>query len=337
MKNLFRVLVSLILALSVIMLQACGEVKGKVGIRYYADGSAIVKAMLSNEETIGLVPEPAASNLIKKANAQGRTLYKLDLQELYDVQAKAYPQAVLMVKKSVLASYGAIVNAMADKIQTNVSWVKTNATDAVSAIASKFAGTTLNAGALSATAVDGCKIYWQSAVDAKEQVQAYLNDITSIEINSAKAVSDDFFYTGSVVGSSNKTTLTVYAPDGAPALSIAKFIYDNENFGSSLSFEYNVIKAVTVSTIYKDGKADMFIMPINVASKFYNTDNNSADPYVMVAVITHGNFYIISTEQISVEQLNDKTVAVPNMGAVPDWTFRSMLKKHNLESYNVEG
>lgn len=336
MKKFISLFVAII-SLFAMTFVGCGNEAGKVGIKYYADGSQIVQAMLSDEESIGLVPEPAASNLIKKATAQGKTLYKLDLQELYDADAKAYPQAVLMVKSSVLASYGSVVNSMLQKISDNVSWVKTNATDAVTAIKSKLEASTLSAPALSESAVDGCKIYPQSSADAKQQVQNYLNEIISIDVNSAKAVDNSFYYSGVVNGSTEKTTLSVYAPDGAPALAIAKFIHDNEKFGTSIEFNYNVILANTIPAIYRGGNADMMIMPINVASKFYNTDSNVNDPYVMVSVITHGNFYIISTEEITVQDLKDKRVAVPNQNAVPDWTFKSMLKKHNLEGYNVEG
>ena len=56
----------------------------------------------------------------------------------------------------------------------------------------------------------------------------------------------------------------------------------------------------------------------------------------MVAVVTHGNFYIISTTPITVNDLNNKQVAVPNQGAVPDWTFKMVLAKNNLTYLTVE-
>ncbi len=333
--------ISLFLAtvtLFALSLSACGGEKGQVGVKYYQEGSMIVQAMLSDEETIGLVPEPAASNLIKKAQAtQGKTLYRLDLQELYDADSKAYPQAVMMVKESVLATYGSVIDTMLSEITDNVSWVKANAVSAVTSIKSKFEASTLAAPALSETAIDGCKIYSQRASDAKSHVKNYLNEIIAIDQSSAKAVNDDFFYTGSANGTSAKTTLTVSAPDGAPALAIAKFIADNETFGTELTFNYNVIKSNTIPVVYRGAQADIIIMPVNIASKFYNTDSNASDPYKMVSVITHGNFYIISTEKITVDDLKGKQVAVPNQNAVPDWTFRLTMKKYNLEVYNVEG
>lgn len=339
MKKLLTLLLSVVCCFSGISFSACNNTqKDKVGIKYYAEGSSIVKAMLSDVETIGLVPEPAASNLTNKMALRGKTVYKLDLQELYDAQDKAYPQAVMMVKSSVLATFPNIINVLSG-IDNNVTWLKQdgNATQAVDAIKTKFEASTLDAGTLSASAIDRCKIYWQGVNQAKEQVKSYINDIMAIESGSAKTVNDDFFYSGTASGNCEKQTLSVYAPDGAPALAIAKFIKDNTKLVDTLDVSYNVIKANTIPALYKDGTADVFIMPVNLATKFYNTDNNVGDPYVMVSVVTHGNFYIMSTEPLTINDLKNKKIAVPNPNAVPDWTFRAVLEKHGLKYYNIEG
>ncbi len=338
MKKLITLLLALVCCLTAMGLVACNNTqKGKVGIKYYAEGSNIVSAMFAGEETIGLVPEPAVSNLVNKFSQQSRSIYKLDLQELYDSDAKAYPQAVMMVKSSLLNTHPEIINVLS-QIDDNVAWLKQtgNASVGVDAIKAKFDASTLNADILSASAIDGCKIFWQSANYAKGQVQSYINDIISIENSSAKAVSDHFFYSGSASGVYNKQTISVYAPDGAPALSIAKFISEQTTLVDGLNASYNVIKANTIPAIYRGGTADVFILPVNLATKFYNTDENVSDPYVMVSVVTHGNFYIMSTEQLALADLKNKTIAVPNPNAVPDWTFRSTLKKHGLQFYNIE-
>ena len=153
-----------------------------------------VSAIMGGSQTIGLVPEPAASNL--EANyltKKGQSLYRLDLQELYDSQEKAYPQAVLMVKKSLLDANPELVNTLEDKISQSASWVKNNIGTAVNAINEK-GGATLDANALTESAIDGCKIYWQSAENAKTSVKNYINKIVEIDNNKATVVSDDFFY-----------------------------------------------------------------------------------------------------------------------------------------------
>ena len=168
----------------------------QVTINYYQQGSNIVQSIMSGSETIGLVPEPAATNLeAKYMQVKGKQLYRLDLQELYDSESKAYPQAVLMVKKSVLYENPNLVNTLQTKITESANWIGQNVSSAVSAVNAK-GGTTLDALALSQKAINGCKIYWESATGAKTSVQNYINKIIEIDSSKATAVSDDFFYVG---------------------------------------------------------------------------------------------------------------------------------------------
>ena len=335
MKKFLTMLLSVMLLVVAVFGSACSPEleKGKVNIKYYQKGKDIVSAMLAGSETIGLVPEPAATNLeAKYLEQKGTPLYRLDLQELYDKDNKAYPQAVLMVKKSVLGANPNLVSSLQTKITESASWIKQNQAIAVNAINSK-GGVDLNAQTLTENAIDGCKIYWQSASDAKTSVKNYINKIIDIDSTKASAVSDDFFYTSAVEGGNQKETYTFMAPDGAPALAIAKLIYDNDNLGTGKTVEYSVISSTLVMPNLSSGSADIIVAPVNLASKLYKANGND---YVMVAVITHGNFYILSTTNISLADLNGKQVAVPNQGAVPDWTFKMVLYKNNLTNVTVE-
>lgn len=129
--------------------------------------------------------------------------------------------------------------------------------------------------------------------------------------------------------------LSFYAPDGAPALSIAKFIKDGEDFGMNAEISYNVVSANNIGPVLAQGKGDFVIMPINAASKLYKA--NSADPYVMTAVVTHGNLYIASTEEITLQDLKGKVIGVIGQGLVPDLTLRAVLKDKGLLADVVEG
>ena len=124
---------------------------------------------------------------------------------------------------------------------------------------------------------------------------------------------------------------TFMVPDGAPALAVAKLINDKDKLGTGKTINYSVISATQVQPNLAEGKADFIVAPVNLASKLYNANSND---YVMVAVLTHGNFYILSTTQISLEDLKGKQIAVPNQGAVPDWTFKMVLEKNGI-SYNI--
>ena len=339
MKKLLTILLSLILALSALTFVGCNDDgdgnqdSATVNVKYYAHATDIVPMILSNKETIGLVPEPAATALQKNALAQGKTLYRLDLQELYDAQTKAYPQAVLMVKKSVIGAHEGLDALLQQRIDGGVAWAKQNPALAVTAI-SNHGATTLKAPALSENAIDGCKIYYQGATSAKQSVKDYVNNIIQIDSSAAKAVQDDFFYNGQT-SQNTKESYKFVMPDGAPALAISKMMNDNDDLTTGKNVEYQVLPAGQVRNALISGGADFVLAPVNMASQFYK-EHDATDHYVMVAVVTHGNFYIISTEQISVSDLANKQIAVPMKGAVPDWTFQMVAKKHGLTCVTVE-
>ena len=164
-------------------------VSGKVAIKYFAQPKDYLALLIKNQnEDIGLVPEPAAAN----ANAKG-VGYALDLQALFDKDAKAYPQAVLMVKKSTAEKYSEFITEIAGAFADNVNWVKSNAAKAVEAVKGKFDATTLDPLTLSANSIENCTIYWQGGATAKAAVENYIAKIREIDENAAKVVDESFF------------------------------------------------------------------------------------------------------------------------------------------------
>jgi hypothetical protein len=290
--------------------------------------------MKTGKAHVALLPEPAATKLTTMT--PDKTWYRLDLQELYDGVEKSYPQAVLMAKTSVINQYSAEISGMAQKFNENVEWIKANPVEAVNAVnANLQEGVTpsLAANAITSKVVENCKIYWQGASDAKGQVKKYISDIISVEQASAKAINDDFFYAPVTAEKTERQAFTFVAPDGAPALAIAKFIADGQSFGIDLPFNYNIVASSTIGGFMQKGSADFMIIPINAASKLYKA--NSADPYQMVAVITHGNLYVMSDEQITIKDLKEKEVAVIGQGLVPDLTFKAVLNKNGMKAVAV--
>lgn len=335
MKKILCALLSVVLGITMLFAVGCDNSQvenGSVSVKYYASASDMLPMLKQGNLTIGLLPEPAATQLTKIST--DKTWYRLDLQKLYDQETKAYPQAVMLVKESLLNTYPDIVNKMANAFDGNVAWVKENVNLAVQAIGNCIEdGLTpsLTIKNLNADVVDGCKIYWQNALDAKKAVEDYVKDITAIEPASAKEVSEDFFYNGSASGSFAKDTVTVVAPDGAPALAIARFISENENFGTNKIFNYKVVNSSKIGGAVNQGVGDIVIIPVNAASKLYKANAN--DKYKLVSVVTHGNLYIMSTEKIdSVLELKDKTVGVIGQGLVPDLTFKAVLTKNSMHA-----
>ena len=326
MKKLVAIILSIVSAFAVFAFSACGS-KGDVNLKYYKTAPELIAALESGEVNYGVLAEPAATNLEKKTK-DTKSWYRLDVQALYDSETQSYPQAVMLVKESVLNTYPQLVSSIQSKFADNASWVTANPASAVNAVNSVIAeGVTpsLKPAALSQKTVENCNISWQSSSDAKTAVKSYLNSIIAIESISAVAPTDDLFYDGTAVGNFTADTINVYAPDGAPALAIAKFINDNETFGTGKTFGYHVVAADAIGATVQKGTGDIVILPVNAASKLYN--KNTSDPYKLVSVVTHGNIYVMCAEEITENDLTDKTVGVFNMGGVPDLTFRVVLDK----------
>lgn len=330
MKKLIAIILSVVSALTVLAFSACND-KGEVKVKYFAEATDLVAALKAGQYSYGLLPEPAATNL-EKLTKDEKTWYRLDIQELYDGEVKAYPQAVMLVKESVLNSMPELVNSIAGKFADNVTWVTENPAEAVNAVNSALTdGVTpsLKPAALTEQAVKNCNIKWQSATDGKTAVKDYLNSIIALNETSAKAAADDFFYEGTASGTFTADTVKVCAPDGAPALAIAKFIKDNETFGTGKTFQYNVVASDKIGAQVQKGTGDIVILPVNAASKLYKA--NSADPYKLVSVVTHGNLYLMCSENITAKDLKDKTVGLFGQGLVPDLTFRVVLDKQGFK------
>ena len=334
MKRFLALVISVVCLALAFTFTACsnGEVgeNGSVSVKYYQSGGDMLPLLKQGQLSIGLLPEPAATQLTKISS--DKTWYRLDVQELYDGEAKAYPQAVMLVKESLLASNPDIVGAISSAFSSNISWVKNNPAQAVSAVNGALAeGVTasLNPSNITTEVVDNCKIFWQSADSAKQEVKDYIDRIIDVEEMAGVAPTDDMFYDGTAQGAFSSDTVKVVAPDGAPALAIAKFINDGENFGTNKTFNYTVVSSDKIGGAVSKGTGDIVIIPVNAASKLYKANANNK--YKLVSVVTHGNLYIMSTEKInSFKDLKDKTIGVIGQGLVPDLTFKAVLKKNSM-------
>lgn len=167
-------------------------------ITYYQTAKEVLPLLKvggQNGLETALLPEPALSNLIN--STPNKQFYTTNLGELYDSEVKAYPQAILMVKQSVLQKYSNLVSYLERTFDSNVTWLKENTENGVNAINSKLPdGVTpsLVANKISGEVVDRCSVYWQNSDNAKGQVKQYINNLITINENSAKAIQDDFFY-----------------------------------------------------------------------------------------------------------------------------------------------
>ncbi len=133
--------------------------------------------------------------------------------------------------------------------------------------------------------------------------------------------------------------LSLYAPDGAPALSVARLIDDKSAVSN---VEVKIVLANTISTFVtgEEKKADFAILPVNAASKMLG----NASSYKMLGVVTNGNLFIMgkaSAENIDKTNLSTlvgKKVGVINLANVPGLTFKAILSENEIPFANlVEG
>ena len=127
--------------------------------------------------------------------------------------------------------------------------------------------------------------------------------------------------------------LTVYMPDGAPALALAKLMHeDTEKDG----FTYKVVAPSLIKTkvTYQDESknADLCVLPLTAATKLLG----DGDRYQMLATVTHGNLYLISKNTDTMYASNNlsalygKTVGVLQLNEVPGLIFKTVLAKSGV-------
>ncbi|MDE6441528.1 MAG: hypothetical protein K2L12_02090 [Clostridia bacterium] len=139
-----------------------------------------------------------------------------------------------------------------------------------------------------------------------------------------------------------KGGVTVYAPDGAPALAIARLMAEDVDFGREVS--YHIVDASeiqsTVTALDDANNADICILPVNAASKLLG----NGERYQMLGVVTHGNLFIAANKDKAdltsanfAESLNGKKIGVVNLPAFPGSAFKLILNNYNLtESVTLE-
>lgn len=148
----------------------------------------------------------------------------------------------------------------------------------------------------------------------------------------ALALSAGFCFAGVAACKDKTDDITVYMPDGAPALALAKLMSeDTETDGVT----YKVVSPTLIATkvTNKDGEknADLCVMPITAASKLLG----KGEDYKMLGAVTHGNLYLISKDGDTVTSenivsLKGKTVGVLQINEVPGLTFKTVLNKYEI-------
>ncbi len=121
-----------------------------------------------------------------------------------------------------------------------------------------------------------------------------------------------------------RDNLTLVCPDGAPA--IASYALKDVD-----GVEFSVYSSSTAPQSIAQGirkkSVDMAILPVNLASML----SANGDEYKMVGVLTHGNLYGISKNNVGIDNIKGKSVGVIQLSSVPGYTVKLMLKSLDIE------
>ena len=121
-------------------------------------------------------------------------------------------------------------------------------------------------------------------------------------------------------------SVTIYAPDGAPSLAIAKIVSDGKIGDTTATTVITTGEDVVAKAMSK--QADIAVLPTNAAAKVYNVTGGE---YLMLSVNVFGVLYVVGTEQLTdIAQLNGKTIQSIGLGNTPEYVFKRVLSHKGL-------
>lgn len=125
--------------------------------------------------------------------------------------------------------------------------------------------------------------------------------------------------------------LRVAAPEGTPALAIARLKTDNATLAGH-AMTYEVVSPSLIAAEMSGGKADVVIMPVNAGA---NLIRQGAD-YRLISVAVNGSLFMVgSTEDggaIERADIAGSKVACIGQGATPGLVFEHVMRSMGLET-----
>ena len=134
---------------------------------------------------------------------------------------------------------------------------------------------------------------------------------------------------GTACKEEKQSDITVYMPDGAPALALSKLLYEDTESDGVRYFVVPPSKIVTAVSYTDMGKnADICALPVTAAAKKLGSGKH----YRMLGTLTRGNLYILGREDTGITAENisalvGKRVGVVQLSEVPGLTLKAILSK----------
>ena len=137
---------------------------------------------------------------------------------------------------------------------------------------------------------------------------------------------------GNNKGNGNDVTLTFAAPEGTPALAIARLITDNKKIAGK-NIDYKIVNPANIASEMASNKSDLVIMPVNAGATLIN---KGAD-YKLVSVAVDGSLYLVgkigkseTVTTLTIDDIKGKRIACIGQQGVPGLVFRYILKENNI-------
>lgn len=145
-------------------------------------------------------------------------------------------------------------------------------------------------------------------------------------------------------GEAEKAAYTVMAPDGAPALALAKMMKDGSSVDGH-NLNYSIIAASNVAATMSNGDADIIIAPTNAgAAQCFNTTD-----YLLLGATSWGNLYFVTTEDTYktlddsanaaafLSQFAGASISTIGSNQVPDMSLNHVLTTAGVTATVVDG
>ena len=133
-------------------------------------------------------------------------------------------------------------------------------------------------------------------------------------------------------GNGNNVTLTFSAPEGTPALAIARLITDNKVI-SGKNVNYKIVNPSNIAKEMSSENSDLVIMPVNAGAMLIS---KGAD-YKLVSVAVDGSLYLVGKSKtattLTIDNIKGKKIACIGQQGVPGLVFRYILKENNTSVY----
>lgn len=319
---------ALVIVFSVFGLTACSGQKDEGTVNLVSVEANNVGLM--SDVDYYVVAEPAASAKVKAISGLN---FVGDLQKLYGGE-NGYPQAVVVAKNSLIGTNR--LNDFVDALSSSGDWLVSGGAsidaivNAIQSHLTKGMESAIKTKNLTYGVIKNCGVKFVSATESKAEIISFMEKFNAISENSFGLSADEFFWDGAAGTGEYMDKISVYAPDGAPALGLAKLMSEN----IIANTEYEIVNANMVQALVGGAQpeADVCVLPVNLAIKMLGNAKN----YKLIGTLTHGNLYLLSkdTAQIdrnNIKNLKGKSVGVVNLAAVPGLTFKLILKNCGIE------